>query len=180
MRKIIPGLIAVVLVVGVIAFLGIGTFRFMDSKTEASNLGQYSKYFKKTTYHFTGKSKHFKFNIGRALLNSDNKVILISDIEQTKPIDFLKKETLIIKIRGEEYKKIDNLRNLNSLNSNIRLLEFFEEQKRCGDDTDDCENPEIEFPNAAHFKKNFEVGIEYCTNEGQCNYEKFKLNYGLF
>lgn len=180
MKKIIPVFIAVFLVVGVIVFFGIGTFKFMDSKTETNNLGQYSKIFKKSTYHFTGKSKHFKFNIGRALLNSDKKAILISDVEQTKPINYLKKETLIIKIRGEEYKKIDNTRNFNSLNSNIKLLEFFEEQNRCGEDEEDCENPEIEFPNSSHFKKNFEVGIEYCTNDGQCNYEKFKLNYGLF
>lgn len=180
MKKVIPILIAVFLFVSVIVFFGIGTFRFMDSKTETNNLGQYSKYFKKTTYKFSGKSEHFKFNIGRALLTSNNKTILISDVEQIKPIDYLKKETLIIKVRGEEYKKINNTRNLNSLNNNITSLVFFEEQKRCEENEDNCEVVENEFPNSSHFKKNFEVGIEYCTNEGQCKYEKFKLKYGWF
>lgn len=179
MKKIIPVIVAFVLVGGVVTFLGVGTFKFMDSKTQTNNLGQYSEKFSNPTFKFTGKSAHFKFTTGRALLTTDQKSILVMDVQQTKSIDYLKKETLIIKIRGEEYKKIDNTKNLNSLKSKINTLTFYEEQKRCTEEDSECKNVDVEFPNSSHFKKNFEVGIEYCTNDGKCTYEKFKLSYSL-
>ena len=173
MKKIIPYLVAF-LVVGVIVIgLVLGTFKFMNSKTSKRDLSMYGEYFNDASIKFSGKSKHYEFKIGRASFKDGKKAILVTDILQTKTIDYLKKETLVIKIKGEEYKRNSNSLKLNSLRNPLDVLTFNEMQPTCQDGV--CE---VEFPNEADFKKEFEVGVEYCTEDGKCMYEKMKLNYG--
>lgn len=176
MKKVIPIIVAILLVGGLVSAFVVGTFRFMDTKTAKSDLSVYGEEFNNPNLKFTGKSEHYKFNLGRAVFDGDKKSILVTEILQIKAIDYLKKETLIIKIDGKEYKRINNTTKLNSLKNPLEILTFHDSQEVCKDE-ETCKTYEINFPEEANFKNSFEVGVEYCTTEGKCNYEKLKLKY---
>ena len=177
-KSVIPIFLAVIIVGGIVTTFVVGTFKFMDSKTAKTDLSKYGEEFNEPDYKFTGKSKHFSFKLGRAVFKEDKKSILVTEIMQTKAIDYLKKETLIVKFAGKEYKKLNNTNKLNSLKNPLEILTFHETQQVCIDVNKECTKYDIEIPDKGNFKHDFEIGIEYCTSDGKCNYEKFNLNYG--
>ena len=71
----------------------------MDSKTAKADLSAYGEEFNNPNLKFTGKSEHYSFNLGRAVFDENKKSILVTEIMQTKAIDYLKKETLIILVK---------------------------------------------------------------------------------
>lgn len=181
MKKVVPVIVAIILVGGLVTAFVVGTFKFMDSKTAKTDLSSYGEEFNNPSLKFTGKSKHYSFKLGRAVFDDNKKSILVAEILQTKSIDYLKKETLVIKFGGKEYKRINNTTKLNSLKNPLEILTFHDSQDICNNGDENCNNYEIQIPDESSFKKNFEVGIEYCTTEGKCTYEKLKLNYnGIF
>ncbi len=178
MKKFIIISITLIFVVGFIVGIGIGTLKFLNSNMSTNIANEYEENFDKSTLKFTGKSKHFRFRLGRVILNGDEKSLLITNFEQIKSIDYLKKEIVTIKFNGEEWATKENTRSLNILKNNISLLKFYTGKTKCGNN---CLKTNFDLPGKkSDFKKNFEIGIEYCTTNGNCEYEKFKINYSLF
>lgn len=177
MKKYIIISITIVVLIGFIVGIGFGTFKFLDSKMSTSSMNEYEENFDDATIKFTGKSKHFRFKVGRVILKDGEKSLLISNFEQTKPIDYLKKEIVTIKFADEEWASKENTRSLNTLKNNISQLKFYSGK------SEGISNkivPNFELPDSkSDFKKKLEIGIEYCTTDGNCEYEKFKISYSI-
>lgn len=150
-------------------------FNYFIKNIEEDLMNPYIEY---PTYTFSGRSEHFKFDTGKVYFTNKYSQILISDFLQTKKINKLKNERVIISFADKNWSSLNNSKNLNKLEKYITEFQFYEAGILCENDSGvDCEKTAFNLANKDNFKDIIKIFIEYCTTDDICLKEQFEINY---
>lgn len=168
---IIITLTLLILIIGIFVFIQKANNNDQEYYSLSDDFGD-------STYEFSGKSKHFKFNIGKVYFSDTEQRILIEDFQQTSNIKNLQSETLTAYFENEKWYTFGNDKKLNKLNETIYGFRFYESGIICTEDSAiQCEKTAFDLSNKDNFKDIIKVELTYCTNNNKCSTETFDITY---
>lgn len=170
-----------IIIIILLALLGIASFAtvYYSLKNTLDTNNYYYPQISETTFEFSGKSKHFSFEIGKVYFDGERQEILIDNFMQDVKIKNLQEETVSVLFDDKEWISIKNDEQLNKIGKVIKNIRFYESGILCNDDSSiQCEKTVFNtLVTHENFKKIFEISVKYCLTNGNCYTEKFEIIY---